>query len=71
MSIKVDETTRSFMYRLVEQAEKLADMGEEVSKFRKMTRVKEGLVTKYIHLAQTPMDSANPGLCGNPPLGRH
>ncbi len=39
------------MDRLIEHAEKLADMGEEVSELRKMTRVKEGLATKYIHLA--------------------
>jgi hypothetical protein len=30
MSIKPDETTGNFMDRLIEQAEKLADMGEEV-----------------------------------------
>jgi hypothetical protein len=53
MSIKADETTGSFMDRLIEQAEKLADMGEEVSELRKMTRVKEGLASKYIHLAHS------------------
>jgi hypothetical protein len=41
------------MDRLIEQAEKLADMGEEVSELRKMTRVKEGLASKYIHLAHS------------------
>ncbi len=41
------------MDRLIEQAEKLADMGEEVSELRKMTTVKEGLASKYIHLAHS------------------
>ena len=53
MSIKPDESTGNFMDRLIEQAEKLADMGEEVSELRKMTRVKEGLASKYIHLAHS------------------
>jgi hypothetical protein len=43
MTIKSDETTGSFMDRLIEQAEKLSDMGEEVSDLRKMTTVKERL----------------------------
>jgi hypothetical protein len=53
MSIKPDESTGNFIDRLIEQAEKLADMGEEVSELRKMTRVKEGLASKYIHLAHS------------------
>ncbi len=53
MCIKPDETTGNFMDRLIKQAEKLADMGEEVSELRKMTRVQEGLATKYIHLAHS------------------
>ncbi len=35
MTIKPDETPGSFMDRVIEQAEKLADMGEEVSDIRK------------------------------------
>ena len=53
MSIKPDETTGSFIDRIIEQAEKLGDMGEEVSDTRKMTRVKEGLAPKYLHLAHS------------------
>jgi hypothetical protein len=53
MSIKLEETTGNFMDRLIEQAEKLVDMGEEVSELRKMTKVKEGLASKYIHLAHS------------------
>ncbi len=41
------------MERLIKQAEKLAEMVEEVSELRKMTRVKEGLASKYIHLAHS------------------
>ena len=39
MSIKTDKTTGNFMDRLIEQAEKLSDMG-------KRTKVKEELTTK-------------------------
>ncbi len=53
MSIKPDETTGSFIDRIIEQAEKLGDMGEEVSDTRKMTRVKEGLALKYLQLAHS------------------
>jgi hypothetical protein len=53
MTIRPDETIGSFMDRVIEQAEKLGDMGEEVSDIRKMTRVKEGLAPKYLHLANS------------------
>ena len=53
MSIKPDETTGSFIDRIIEQAKKLGDMGEEVSDTRKMTRVKEGLAPKYLQLAHS------------------
>ncbi len=53
MSIKPNKTTGNFMDRLIEQAEKLADMGEEMSELRKVTKVKEGLASKYIHLANS------------------
>jgi hypothetical protein len=53
MTIRPDETNRSFMDRVIKQADKLGDMGEEVSDIRKMTGVKEGLAPKYLHLAHS------------------
>ncbi len=41
------------MDRVIKQADKLGDMGEEVSDIRKMTGVKEGLAPKYLHLAHS------------------
>ena len=53
MSIKTDESTGAFVDRLIEQADKLEDMGEAVSEVRKMTRLKEGLYVKYPHLSHS------------------
>jgi hypothetical protein len=53
MSNKADETTGAFLDRLIEQADKLEDMGEPVSDMRKMTRVKESLFSKYAALAHS------------------
>ncbi len=53
MTIRPDETTGSVMDRVIEQAEKLGDMEEEVSDIRKMTRVKEGFAPKYLQVAHS------------------
>ena len=47
MAIKAEETTGAFLDRLIEQADKLEDMGEHVSDLRKINRLQEGLFPKY------------------------